>query len=103
MQPTTNPKIMVTTATSSCNLKSSQPIILYSSKSIQTQTNSNEIYTTVHPFYCFSVKDGQVLPIILSSPSSSKIISIDKEITCSLSPFFNRDKVKFYSRNFQKQ
>jgi hypothetical protein len=56
-----HPKAMVTTATSNSNL--------HSSKSTQTQANHNEQQSTVYPLYCFSIKDGQVLPLILSSPS----------------------------------
>lgn len=72
------PKIMVTTATSSPNFNISQPTILHSSKSIQTQSNHNEQYISVYPLYCFLIKDEQELPIQLLLPSSPLCISNKK-------------------------
>jgi hypothetical protein len=77
---------MVTTATSSSNLNISQSIILHSSKSTQTQANHNEQRSIVYPLYCFSVKDAQVLPLMLSSLPSSANIPIGKAVTSSLTP-----------------
>jgi hypothetical protein len=63
---------MITTATSNSNLNiPSQSIVLHSSKSTQTQPNQNEQLSRIYPIYSFSVADGQILPMILSSPSSS--------------------------------
>ncbi|CAF1174084.1 unnamed protein product [Adineta steineri] len=66
-------KLMRTTATSSSNLN----FLLL--KSVQTQTNTNEQQSSAYPLYCFSIKDGQILPLMLSLPSSSLPISINNE------------------------
>ncbi len=66
------PELMITTATSNSNLNiPSQSIVLHSSKSTQTQANQNKQPSRIYPLYCFSVADGQIFPVILSSPSSS--------------------------------
>jgi len=63
---------MITTTTSNSNLNiPSQSIVLHSSKSTQTQANQNEQPSRIYPLYCFSVADGQILPVILSLPSPS--------------------------------
>ncbi len=98
-----DPKIMVTTATSSSNLNTSQSIILCSSKSTQTQTNHNKEQSTIYPLYCFSVKDGQMLSLQFSSPSSLTVIPVVKEVISSSSPFcINNEKSEYYGKNMQR-
>ncbi len=90
---------MVTTATSSCNLNISQSIIFRSSKSTQTQANYNEQQSTIYPLYYFSVKDGQILPLQFSLPSSSAVIPIVKEVISSSSPLsINKKKSEYSSK-----
>ncbi|CAF0866588.1 unnamed protein product [Rotaria sordida] len=91
----TNTKIMVTTATSSSNLNIPQSIILHSSKSTQTQAHHNEQHSTVYPLYCFSVKDGQILPLMLSSFSSSNDIPKLKEVTSSFPICINNETSEY--------
>ncbi|CAF1121618.1 unnamed protein product [Rotaria sp. Silwood1] len=87
---------MVTIATSSSNLNiTPQPTIVHSSKSTQTEANPNKQHSTVYPLYCFSIKDGQILPLMLSSFSSSKTIPIIKEVPSSFSFCINNEKAEY--------
>ncbi|CAF2322049.1 unnamed protein product [Rotaria sp. Silwood2] len=86
---------MVTTDTSNSNLNTSQSIIFHSSKSTQTQTNHNKQHSTTYPLYCFSVKDGQILPLIFSSLSSSKAIPIMKKVNSLFSLCINNEKSEY--------
>ena len=48
-----------------------------------TQANYSKDQSSVYPLYCFSVKDGQIVPLTFSSPTSTTIIPMVKEIISS--------------------
>ena len=92
-QPKVNSKIMVTTAASSSNLNTSQSIVRCSSKFTQTRVHDQARQSKTYPLYCFSVKDGQILPLQFSSALSATVIPLVKKfISCSSSSPVCMDK-----------
>ena len=71
------------------HLNRSPSIVVHTSKSTQTRWDRQERDGSVYPFYCLSVKDGQLVPLFVSPsrsaasvqrlmpPSSSSPSSID--------------------------